>query len=280
MKNLIVFIAAVLLTISRAGAADTPEEAALRERLTTFYTSKPGFRLPSYAPKLDAAFDHSDWRTLKGELDKIYSSMKGVDDLGLIMNWELLRLANGGGYVVAKLYAVDSWNMALSFERAGRPGADDMKKRAFSNTLYTIALIAVDSPMCKDMSAPSNRMAEYRFAARDAIRFGQSLREDDKKRVIDFALRQEKLFAPLRKKDDALCRGGNDEAMAAMNAVKDFEKAKEVPADPSRPGRNYLIEAPGEYHPQYKPDAEWKKTRDEVRPTLRGQLETLLIAPK
>jgi hypothetical protein len=282
MKRAIVAVMAALLTFVGASAADTPDEAALRERLTNFVTQAPGFKLPPTAAKLDAAYDRADWRAFKAALDETYAGIKTINDQMLLMNWELLRLYNGGGYVIAKLYAVDSMNVALTYEKGGLSQGAAMKVRAFANTLYVVALIASDSPMCKDMSAPYDRMVEYQNLARDIIRWGKTLSPDDKKRTIELALRQERMVAPLRKKDEALCRGGNDESMAllAKTKVKDWENAKDGPPDPLRYGKTKIVEVEGEFHPQYKPDAEWKKTREEVRPTLQQQLEKLLEPAK
>lgn len=282
MRRILATAAGALLTLAGAVAADTPEEAALRAKLTDYVNSKHGFKLPPYAGELDAVYDRADWRAFYAAYNKAYASAKTPEDHFLRMNWELMRLYNGGGFVIAKLYAVETWNMALTYEKSGAPTAAGMKTRAFSNTLYAIALIASDSPMCKDMSAPQNRMVEYQYQAKDLIRFGRALAPDEKKRAIDFALRLERMIAPLRRNDDALCRGGNDESMAALAQAsdKDFENAKDGARDPLRPGKTKIITVKGEYHPQYKPDAEWKKTRDEVRPTLQQKLEKLLQPEK
>lgn len=256
---------AALMTFAGANAGDTPEEAALRSKLRDYTISQPGFRLPSYAEKLDDAYDRSDWRAFKIALDAAHAGIKTSNDQLDLMNWEILRLAGGGGYVIARLYAVDSWNLALSYEKAGNPEAAASKTRAVADTLYVFALITADMSMCKDASAPANREAEMRSQFKDVLRYGRDLNAEKRQLVIDFALRLERQFGPLRKNDEPLCRGGNEEARTVLNRIKDIPKNPEEIHAPRVPGKTYVIEAEGEYHPEFNPPEDWKLAREAAR---------------
>ncbi len=228
--------------------------------------------LPSDAAILDGYAAREDWTPLFKRLASSAAPQDVLHDL----NWERLKVVNGGNILFDIAYVNTLWKTAAS---APAPASDEMRQTALAFALYQLALIDVDGPRCKDPSAPAHKFA---LAAKNwpvIFRYGQSLTPKDQEVVKQVALNLEWATAPVRRNDPALCRGGNAEMQANLQAGAKPQEVPTVPAPNVLPGKTYEIPHIVDYKPEYLAEAVWKPIADAHRAKLAENFASVLKPP-
>lgn len=273
-KLLGVIISACVITAS-AVPAFSQDKAALRNRMGESVMGTPGFAFPPDRADLDKALDSHNYTALSLQ----EKSLKTENDVLLWMNWLRFRLTTGGGYLVAKMYTLALWNLGTSMERVGRPEASSLKTSALGQAFYALSLTIVDAAQCEDTTAPTNRQNETLAQMRPIFAFGQT-QTVLALLALDAATRNEKLIAPVRENDDALCRGGMAEMHAAMTAMGKSGKTPEARTVPGIYGKVIDVQAPNSYQPKFLAESVWHPRREEARKSLNEMLIRLVTPPE
>ena len=203
----------------------------------------------------------------------------GAGDVARDLNWERLKVVNGGNFLFDIAYVNTVWKTAGSLPP---PASDEMRKTAVAFALYGLALIDLDGPRCKDSTAPNQKLQLAMTNWAVIMRYGQSLPPKDQEVVKQVALKLEWATAPVRANDPVLCRGGLSEMQANLQAGG---KPQEVPADPNRPpgvylpGKSYEIPHIVDYKPEYQAEAVWKPIAEARRAKLPESFTSVLKAP-
>lgn len=271
MRNIL--LGAVLLgSAVLATAAVADDGAELKARLTGSLTSDPNFKFPADRDALDHALDTNDYAFL---LKRQMGLMKEEDVL-LFMNWLKYRQLTGGGYLVNKMYATEQWRLGESYLKAGRPMGEKFKQAAVTTAVYAYLLTIADAPQCKDATAPSNRQNEVVTQLRPLFLFARTLPSEEREIPIRSGIQAERVIAPLRGNDDALCRGGMAEMQVAMDAMARSGKEPEAVTVPGVPGKTVLLSGGSQYKPEFVDPADWKPKRDALRNGFPDLMAALL----
>ena len=248
------------------------DNATLKTRMGESLTKTPGFEFPADRDELDKALDSNNYVLLRDR----EKELRKEKDVLLWMNWLVYRQRTGGGYLVAKLYTSALWTLGESLERAGRSDGPLLKRSAVTEASYALAVSIVDSAQCGDPTAPSNRTQETLNQLRPIFLYGQGLPDETRQRLIAGVLNLERVVAPLRENDDALCRGGMAETLDALQAMEKAGKKPEARTVPGYYGKTVDVPVDGSYRPQFIPTSAWHPRRDQARETLQEVITNVL----
>jgi hypothetical protein len=262
-----VFAAAASTTLA---AEPTPPSTA-QDRIRATLAADIG-PLPSDAVILDGYVAREDWTPLIRRLALSTTPSDVLRD----MDWERLKVVNGGNLLVDIAYVNTLWKTAGSMPA---PASDQMRQTAVAFALYELALIDLDGPRCKDPTAPAHKFQLAMTNWPVIFQYGQSLPAQQQEVVNQVALKLEWATAPVRANDPILCRGGLAEMQANLRAGAKPRESP-IPAAPNvLPGKSYAIPNVVDYKPEYLAEALWKPNVETRRAKLPEAFASLLKAP-
>ncbi len=238
--------------------------------------SMPDFEFPANRAELDRLLDGRHFAELTAEMRKLATTPMGVNQL---LSWQQYRVFTGGGYWISKQYSVTLWNVGLANARGGLPDADAFKKTAVRYGLYTMAVVNIDSARCHDRSAGPKHWDRLMRDTEDLWAYAKTMPVPEREHLVDYVWGMEVNLAPLRAKDDDLCRYGDEELAAAM-AGNNLDKIKDCTQVPGLPGKTCDIHMPADYKPQYIDDIQTFLSQLQLRVALPDVFRDLLGLPK
>lgn len=246
------------------------------------------------APKADAATLRADLRSVMAppnrplptdvaDLDNMVASQNpklserlqtasGPSAITADLNWEQMRVFDGGGFVLAYAYMADLWRSGAA---TPGPTGEALKQSAVMMFLYSLDLVAVDGVECKDASAPGHRRDQLFSQNRNLIDYIRSLPPPARTQAADISLAVELATVSVRKADPVLCRGGLAEIRQGLAALGG-RPLQETPNSPGTYGRTYAVPSAPGYAPEFTAAADWPSRKIEARRQLPAALTRLL----
>ncbi len=245
----------------------------IRDRITAVM-NPPGASMPRDQEALNLLLQKEDYHALGRKLALVNDG----NQVGLDMNWERSKHADGAGLAVALLYVTDLWRLGSAI-----PGAtgDSLKQTAAAFGLYAYELIAIDGTRCEDSSAPSHHLDQLVFSRHTLWVYALSLPESDRAKLWNLALTIEQGTQSVRREDKYLCSGGLDEMNASFAALgnKPLTLAPIPPSPGQLLGHQYVVTPPANFQPGFLKPELWRAKQDELRKQMPTILKRLLTAP-
>jgi hypothetical protein len=218
--------------------------------------------------ELDALLLAKNWNGLGEALSNPIS----IDEFVRKLNWLRTRTYNGGGFLLAAIYARDLWTVGDSLKK-NDPTTDPRTTAGFI-LLYAYELVVIDGVKCEDKSALGNRANQLLTGQVANLAFLKQQQPDLKSKIIDLALALEQKTAPLRKDDDLICRNGLDE----MRASLERGTQQEIPTPEGHIGKTIAVTPPVDYAPKFVASDVYHPLQDKARADMRERL-LKLVAP-
>jgi hypothetical protein len=172
--------------------------------------------------------------------------------------------------LIAMSYARDLWIAGQSLNIADPK--KDLRVSSAAMTLYAYEIIIIDGKMCEDQSAPTHRIDQLLLNQRPTLAFIRSQAPSVKTDVVNVALALERKTAPLRQRDDLICRDG----LAQMKASLKAGLQHDMPPKPGQFGRQVAVDAPPGWTPDFVSASVYKLAQDRAREDMKGNLLTLI----
>ncbi len=241
-----------------------------RARLATSW-ARSGQPMPADQEQLDQMVRETRFV----DLAKRLQSADTVDAVHLDLNWEQARIFAGGGFLLALNYTHDLWRSGIS---APPPVSDELKRAAGMMLIYTFSLVEIDGTQCGDPTAPRHRIEQLAQQGRPILAYVKSLPRDQRMKLGTAALTVEAATAPVRGKDEVLCRDGLQQMMANSKALGD-NPAPEMPCPPGVIGTCKSIPDDPNFRVPFLPARQWKPKQTEVREKMPTALTQMLADP-
>ena len=256
------------VSASHAQVVEAPkaDAASLRAKLRSVM-APPGRTLPTDVAELD--------RMVAVQDSKLSVRLGAASDPSAItadLNWEQMRLFEGGGFILAYAYMADLWRLGAS---TPGPTGEALKQSAVMMFLYGLDLVVVDGVECKDVSAPGHRRDQLFSQNRALVGYFRDLPPPPRTQAADISLAVELATMSVRKADPVLCRGGLAEIRQGL-AAQGARPLQETPNAPGTFGRTYAVPSAPGFEPEFTPAADWPSRKAEARRQLPAALTRLL----